>query len=310
MRPLGHYINNPRKLLSVLVVKLNWLFPDAIYLKIRYYLYFGKRLNLKDPKTFSEKIQWLKLYNKKPEYTMMVDKYAVKEYVKSIIGEKYIIPTLGVWNSFDDIDFDSLPDKFVLKTTNGGGNGGVVICKDKKQFNKNQARKRLVQSLGKSIYSTFREYPYKDVPRRIIAETYMQNADDSELTDYKFFCFNGVPHYCQVIADRRTCETIDFYDTEWNHQEFIGLLPVGSSEIKSATQLVSKPTRYAEMLEIAAKLAKGHSFLRVDLYSINNEIYFGELTFFPASGFGVFNPEKWNEKLGEMIEIDANLWNR
>ena len=305
MQSVVTYIRNPKKLLSAMVVKLNWLFPDALYLKIRYYLYFGKRLNLKAPKTFSEKIQWLKLYNRKPEYTMMVDKYAVKKYVKSIIGEKYIIPTLGVWNSFDDIDFDSLPDKFVLKTTNGGGSTGVLLCKNKRSFNKGKARQILELSLKRNIYDTFREWPYKNVHPQILAEELLEFPDNTDLYDYKFFCFNGEPQYCQVISGRNDVMSIDFFDKSWIHQPFHEPKDYPFAQTEPA-----KPVRYELMVSLARQLAKDIPFVRIDFYNLNGNMYFGEITFFPTSGFGGFMPEKWDEKFGEMIEIDANLWKR
>ena len=303
MQSILYYMCNPLYLVKSLVVKFNWLFTDAMYLKIRYYLYFRKRLNLKSPKTFTEKIQWLKLYNRKPEYTIMVDKQAVKDFVKSKVGEEYIIPTLGVWNKPEEIEWDLLPNQFVLKTTHGGGGNGVVICKNKKTFNKQVAIDRLNKSLRSDIYSTLREWPYKNVTKRIIAEKYMVSKKDknllSSLSDYKFFCFNGRPKYCQVIRDRYSKETIDFYDMKWEHQDFVGLNPIA----KFGLAPVARPNNLEKMIFICQELSKSTPFIRVDLYIVDDSIYFGELTFFPASGFGVFSPEEWNLKLGEMIKL-------
>lgn len=276
------------------------IIPDATYLKLRYCLLMGKKLNLKNPTLFTEKLQWLKLYDRKDIYTIMVDKYACKQYVADKIGGEYIIPTLGVWNSFDEIDFDLLPDSFVLKTTHGGGGYGVVICKDKKNFNKKLARKKIMKDLNTNAFAKSGEWPYKNVPRRIIAEQYMENEDGGAcLTDYKFFCFNGEPRYCQVIKDRDTKETIDFFDMEWQHQEFIGLNPIAIH----AVILPNKPQNFEKMQQLACALSKGLRFSRIDFYSINGNIYFGEITFFPASGIGVFTPSYWDKKLGEMIII-------
>lgn len=278
-----------------------WL-PDATYLKLLYRFKMGHRLDLHNPKTFTEKLQWLKLYNRKPEYTTMVDKYAVKEYVASIIGEQYIIPTLGVWDKPEQIDWDSLPDKFVLKTTHGGGGGGVVICRDKATFDRQAAISRLNQSLASDIYRGLREWPYKNVPKRIIAEQFMAPVKASapkDLPDYKFFCFNGEPRYCQVIRDRHSKETIDFYDMDWAHQEFVGLNPVARNGLTP----VARPENLEEMAEICRKLAKDEPFVRVDLYVIDNKKYFGELTFYPASGMGVFTPEEWNGRLGDLLTL-------
>ena len=280
-----------------------WL-PDKTYLQLLYRFKMGHRLDLNHPKTFTEKIQWLKLYNRRPEYTLMVDKYAVKKYVADIIGEKYIIPTLGVWDKPEDIDWDALPNEFVLKTTHGGGSGGVVICKDKKTFDRNKAILTLRDSMNSDIYRSLREWPYKDVKKRVLAEKYMAPKDMVnnpiyDLSDYKFFCFNGEPKYCQVIRDRHSKESIDFYDMNWRHQEFVGLNPIASNGINP----VPRPLLLDDMICICHKLSENMKFVRIDMYVIDNRIYFGEITFYPASGMGLFNPDKWNEELGNQISL-------
>ena len=286
---------------SIVKNYLGWL-PDKQYLSLRYRFQMGYWIDWKNPKTFTEKLQWLKVYDFKPEYTKMVDKYAVKDYVASIIGKEHIIPTLGVWDRVKDIDWDSLPDQFVLKTTHGGGGGGVVICSDKSKFDRKAAEKKLSASMKANVTST-REHPYYKIPKRIIAEKYMAdtsrpNVDD--LVDYKFFCFNGQPQYCQVIRDRHTEETIDFYDMEWNHMPFVGLNPVARNGLTP----VARPEHLDKMQEICRKLAKDKPFVRVDLYVIDDKEYFGELTFYPASGFGVFTPDEWNRKLGDLLDLE------
>ena len=286
---------------SIISNFFRWL-PDATYLKLLYRFRMGHRLDLKNPQTFTEKLQWLKLYNRKPEYTTMVDKYAVKQYVANIIGEEHIIPTLGVWDSPEDIDWGSLPNQFVLKTTHGGGGGGVVICKDKTTFDKTTAIAKLKESMASDIYSGLREWPYKNVPKRIIAEKFMapeKSPAPKDLPDYKFFCFNGEPKYCQVIRDRHTKETIDFYDMDWNHMPFVGLNPVARNGLTP----VARPGNLDEMKEICRKLADSKSFVRVDLYVIDDKTYFGELTLYPASGMGVFTPSEWNDKLGDWLTL-------
>ena len=280
-----------------------WL-PDKTYLQLLYRFKMGHRLDLNHPKTFTEKIQWLKLYNRRPEYTLMVDKYAVKKYVADIIGEKYIIPTLGVWDKPEDIDWDALPNEFVLKTTHGGGSGGVVICKDKNTFDRNKAILTLRDSMNGDIYRSLREWPYKDVKKRVLAEKYMAPKDMVnnpiyDLSDYKFFCFNGEPKYCQVIRDRHSKESIDFYDMNWRHQEFVGLNPIASNGINP----VPRPLLLDDMICICHKLSENMKFVRIDMYVIDNRIYFGEITFYPASGMGLFNPDKWNEELGNLISL-------
>lgn len=297
-------LRNPKELL-LYVVQTSHIadkLDDERYLKLICRLRFGKHFDLSSPKTFSEKINWLKLHNRKAIYTTMVDKYSAKQYVASIIGEKYVIPTLGVWDRPEDINWDELPNKFVLKTTHGGGSTGVVVCKDKKTFDIKSASQRLNRSLRGDIYSAFREWPYKNVRKRIIAEKFMSSCSSdcsSDLTDYKFFCFNGKPVYCQVIRNRHTKETIDFYDMEWNHQNFVGLNPT----VRNGDEPTVRPRCLEEMIEISKKLSSGIPFLRVDLYDIDGNVFFGEMTFFPASGMGVFTPLKWNKTLGDLITI-------
>lgn len=303
MQSLKSYIKSPRTAVASVTQRfLTWL-PDRAYLRLLFWAKMGKKLDLDNPKTFNEKLQWLKLYNRRPEYTRMVDKHAVKQLVAERVGEQYVIPTLGVWDSFDQIDFDSLPDKFVLKTTHGGGGSGVVLCRDKATFDKADARRKLETSLRSDIYRSLREWPYKDVPKRILAEALLEDsalADQvKDLVDYKFYCFNGEPTYCQVIADRRSNETIDFFDNDWNHLPFRGLNP----KCLPAQRPIDKPKNLAKMLEIARKLATGTTFLRVDLYEVNDKVYFGETTLYPASGIGTFTPEEWADNLGKLITL-------
>lgn len=299
-----NYIKKPNLLGISILSRFAPIIPDKQYLKWRFRLEMGYKLNLDNPQTFSEKLQWLKLYNRKPEYTQMVDKFAVKEYVANIIGEEYIIPTLGVWDKFEDIDYDKLPNQFVLKTTHGGGGGGVVICRDKAKFNIENTKSKLEKSIKTCIYKSLREWPYKDVKRRIIAEEYLECIGNTDLVDYKFYCFNGQPLYCQVIKDRNSEETIDFFDQHWRHQEFYGLNPKSNpNAIKQSINDIPRPSNYEIMINIASKLSNNIPFARVDLYNIEGKIYFGEITFFPASGYGVFTPSGWDDKLGNLIKL-------
>lgn len=302
---MDYLIHNKYLFCDSIVKNFLRFLPDKLYISLRYRCQMGYWVNWKHPKTFTEKLQWLKVYNHRPEYTMMVDKYAVKQYVADRIGWQHIIPTLGVWDKAEDINWDTLPKQFVLKTTHGGGSGGVVLCKDKMTFDKNVAIVKLNKSMSSDIYSALREWPYKNVKRQVIAEKFMipndkLNDPTYDLTDYKFFCFNGVPKFCQVIRDRHTCESIDFYDMAWNHQGFVGLNPVARNGITP----VARPEHFDEMKGICKTLSANVPFLRVDLYEINGNVYFGELTFYPASGFGHFTPPEWNKRLGELIQLD------
>lgn len=297
------YLTKNKNLIPLLILhRLSFLFKDKLYLKLLFRFSMGYSLDLHFPKTFCEKMQWLKLYNRNPLYPSLVDKAEVKRYVADIIGEKYIIPTIFVFESVNDLDIDLLPNKFVLKTTHGGGGNGVIICKDKSRLNIDEIKKKLTLSLKADIYKHYREWPYKDVPKKIIAEEYINDDKSSEdLIDYKFFCFDGKALYCQVITNRTEDETIDFYDRDWVHQEFIGLSP----NVHHSEQICEKPINYEEMLYIADKLAISINipFVRIDLYNINGNIYFGEITFFPASGIGQFKPDKWDRILGNMINL-------
>ena len=275
------------------------MLPDWLYLKILFRHRMGYSLNLKKPTTFSEKLQWLKLYNRNPEYTRMVDKAAVKDYVASIIGSEYVIPTIGIWEKPEDIDWDNLPNQFVLKTTHGGGNSGVVICRDKSTFDRQKAIDKLNDSLKSDIYKLWREWPYKNVTKRILAEKYIApNSDTNDLPDYKFFCFNGEPKYCQVISGRDTKMCIDFFDHDWNHQSFHE-----PKDFSFADKELKKPKHFDQMWQTAAKLSKGKPFSRIDFYDVNDCIYFGEITFFPTSGMGGFDPKEWDYKFGEMLTL-------
>ena len=278
--------------------------PDKVYLTYKYYEKFHRLINWKNPRTFNEKLQWLKIYDRKKIYTTMVDKYAAKKYVADVIGKEYIIPTLGIWEKYEDIDFDKLPNQFVLKCTHDSG--GLVIVKDKNTMDRSLIRTKLEQSLKTNYYLEGREWPYKNVPRRIIAEKYMSQSASSgndsdkadELLDYKFMCFNGKVK-CSFVCTERFSKSglkVTFFDRNWNVMPFERHYPKSSVPI-------SKPKSYEKMISIAEKLSKGIDFLRVDLYEINGHIYFGELTFYPGCGYEEFKPEKADLKLGEWIRL-------
>ncbi len=280
-----------------IIQDLSRILPDKMYLKILYKKCTKNKLDLSNPQTFNEKLQWLKLNNRKDEYTKMVDKYEVKKYVANIIGEQYIIPTIGVYDKFKDIDFDKLPNQFVLKCTHDSG--GIVICKNKNNFDKTKARKILNFSLRRNYFYYSREYPYKNVKRRIIAEKYMQDEACKDLRDYKLFCFDGECKLIQVDFDRFKNHRRNLYDLNWNLIEDLSIKYPSDKNV-----IIEKPSNLDEMLEIARKLSKNIPFVRVDLYLINGKIYFGELTFFHGGGYEKFTPEEWNKKLGDMIKIN------
>lgn len=296
---IKYFIKNPKKIAIPLVTHCCQWMPDSMYLKLLFRAVMNKRLNLNNPITFSEKLQWLKLYDRRPEYTKMVDKYAVKKYVADTIGEEYIIPTLGVWDKPEDIDFDSLPNQFVLKTTHGGGSSGVVICKNKKEFDCKDAVAKLKEAMKIDIYKIMREWPYKNVPKRIIAEKYIEPSRDSnDLPDYKFFCFNGEPKYCQVISGRNDTMSIDFFDHNWQHQLFHE-----PKEYPFAKKQPLRPKQFERMWDAAKRLSKSKAFSRIDFYEVGDNVFFGEITFFPTGGFGGFDPEEYDLILGQMINL-------
>lgn len=301
-----YLFTKPSLLATALLIKLSFLFPDRAYLKMMYRLIVGKRLDLDHPVTFNEKLQWLKLYNRDPRYTVMVDKVKAKEYVAGIIGEEHIIPTLGVWDDPDDIDFDALPDQFVLKCNHNSGTG-MCICRDKSKLNIEKVKAELRKGLRQNYFLPGREWPYKNVPRKILAEKFM--VDDmggqaetisrsqlKELDDYKIFCFNGEPKILFVASDRANKVCFDYYDIQLNHLD----LRQGGDNYKGKVRL---PRHFEEMKNLAAKLSAGIPQVRTDFYEIDDQVYFGELTFFDSSGFATFSPEEWDERLGKLIVL-------
>lgn len=281
-----------RILLKILNKCVDFISSET-YLKLKFYIITGRELNLARPSSFNEKLQWLKLNDHHPEYTLLVDKYMVKEYVSKRIGTQYLIPTIGVWDNADSINFDTLPNKFVLKCT--GDSGSVIICKDKKKLDYDCARLSLTKSLGQNFYKFSKEYPYRDVKPRIIAEEYKVDERYGELMDYKFFCFNGQIAIVQLDYDRFAGHKRNLYDPDWN------LLPVELEYPSDRNRIFEKPINYEKMKEIASTLSKGIAHVRIDLYNINGAIYFGEMTFFHGSGFEHFKPLEWDYKLGDLL---------
>lgn len=298
IKKLFDYLFNNRSVLGIILLhRLAFIIPDKMYLKQLFRLKMGYPLDLENPHTFNEKLQWLKLYNRRPEYTQMVDKYAVKMYVANIIGKEYIIPTIGVWDRFEQIDFSVLPERFVLKTTHGGGGGGVTICRNKEHFDVDEAERKLEKSLSIDIYKYLKEWPYKNVKKRIIAEEYIHDNCDG-LKDYKFFCFSGNVKFFKIDFDRFIDHHANYYNRDGK------LLPFGEADLLPVPdKLLDIPQNLSEMIGIAERLSVGIPFLRVDLYNVDGKIYFGELTFFPASGLGRFVPHEYDCVLGDYIKL-------
>lgn len=273
------------------------LIPDKEYLKMNYMVLMNESLDLKSPKTFNQKLQWLKIYDRNPKYTTMVDKLTAKKYVASVVGEEYIIPTLGVWESFDDIDFDSLPNEFVLKATHDSG--GIVICKNKSTFNLEEAKTKLEKSLKHNYFWNGREWPYKNVKPRIIAEKYIESLEKDELMDYKLMCFNG-KHKVTFVCSERFSENglkVTFFDKDWN------VMPYERRYHKRSKTAIMRPKSYEKMIEIAEKLSTNIPFLRVDFYEIQGKLLFGELTFYPSSGFESFVPSGLDQIMGDWLAL-------
>ena len=299
-KKLLRLLSHPRELVYKIVCRYPYLIKDdKKYIEFLWKYRMGYSLDLDNPQTYNEKLQWLKLYNRKPEYTIMVDKYLVKDYVSKIIGEEHIIPTIGVWDRVEDIDFDSLPNQFVLKCTHDSG--GLCICKDKSKLDTSQVKDELRVALSRDFYRYGREWPYKGVKPRILAEKYMVDESGYELKDYKFLCFNGEPRILYIASDRNhpTEDTkFDFFDIEFNHLPFKLGHPNSNKKFR-------KPASYDEMLILARKLSEGIPHVRVDFYEIYGKIYFGELTFYQDCGFARFDPNEWDYALGKMIHLPS-----
>lgn len=277
-------------------LKLSWM-SDSLYLKIQYYLIMGKKLNLDHPLTYNEKLQWLKINNRNEIQTLLVDKYEVKKYVSEILDDKYLIPTLGIWNTFNEIDFDNLPDSFVLKTTHDSG--GVYICHQKNENEIDRMNDFFKKRSKKNYFDSYREWPYKNVKPRFIAEKNMSiNGDNTvPLIDYKFYCFNGQVDCVMVCLDREIGKPkYYFFDKKWQ------ILPYNKHSVES-TREIKKPVNMDNMFFLAEKLSEGFKHVRVDLFEINEEIYFGEYTFYSQSGMDANLYTLPNEKWGKLIQL-------
>ena len=273
-----------------------YILSDKSFIKKIYKHRIGRKINLRNPKTFTEKENWLKLYDRKDEYTMMVDKFAVRDYISEKIGEEYLVPLLGVWDSPKDIDFSKLPNEFVLKCNH---NSDVIICRDKVALDIKKTKEVLQRQLEDDYYLRKREWPYKNVKRKIICEQFMENTDGTELVDYKVWCFNGEPKFIMLNSGRFSEDglKVDMYDLNWRHMDMTdGMSPQAGDRFK-------RPSCLEKMIELSKKLSKGIPFIRVDFNYWNNKLYFGELTFFDAAGLDYFRPVEWDYTLGEWLVL-------
>lgn len=283
---------------SKIKIKFKENMSDEEFIKEKYKESMGKELDLVNPTTYNEKLQWLKINDRNPLYTKLVDKYAVREYVSEKVGEEYLIPIIGVWENFDDIDISKLPNQFVFKCNHDCGS--IIICKDKKTFDFDEARTKLNRALKHNYFYVGREWPYKNVPPKIVAEKYMEDESDRELKDYKIFCFNGVAKFLFVASDRldpKTETKFDFFDMEFKR------LPIKHGHPNSIKK-IERPENLEKMKEIAEKLSKDIPHVRVDLYNINGKIYFGEMTFYHWGGMMPFEPDEWDYKIGDLINLE------
>ena len=301
-RPLFNAIHSliydRRHFVSALCVRFSFLFPNETYLKIMHRLELRRPLDLKNPAAYNDKLQWLKLNYHRPELTMMADKVAVKKYVADRIGSEYVVPLLGVWNHVNEIDWNSLPQQFVLKTNHDGGNFGVVICRDKSRFNVKKAKNRLRASLRRNTFLLGREWPYKNIPRKVFAEEFIRNNSSNDLPDYKFFCFDGNVKLMYIASERQsgTGVKIDYFDEFFNHLDLKQSHP-------NAQTAPRKPDSFDLMKELAEKLSEGFPHVRVDFFEANGKIFFSEFTFFTFGGWAAFHPEEYDYKLGEYITL-------
>lgn len=296
VKKLENYLRHPQKIITKLA-GMGYLpfISDETYLRMRFKQQVGYELDFDEPKTFNEKLQWLKLHDRRPEYTTMVDKYAAKKWVADRIGVEHVIPTLGVWDHFVEIDFDELPDQFVLKCTHDSG--GLVIVKDKSRLDKKAANKKIEKCLKRNFYYAGREWPYKNVPPRIIAEPYLTDESGIELKDYKIFNFDGVPKLIQVDYGRFIEHKRNLYSTDWQYIEAAIEYPTDPEHH------ISKPKNLDDMLELAHKLSAGYPHVRTDFYNIDGKILFGELTLLHGAGFEKFMPPELGLQMGQWLTL-------
>lgn len=291
----------PMNILYYYAIGFNKMIPDKSFLKFIYKVQFGKKLDLQNPQTFNEKLNWLKLYNRNPEYTKMVDKIEVRKYIEDKLGPGYTVPLLGVYESFEEINFDELPEQFVIKTNHDSA--GYAICKDKRTFDFDSAKKKLSKHLSRNYFWMGREWPYKNVKPRLLVEKYMQDGHNEDLNDWKFYCANGTPFLFYTTFERASERglSMNYYNMDGTR------IPVRHCNYPNYDGDLVKPKNFDKMVEIASKLSEGIPFVRVDLYDINNEIYFGELTFFPGCGVEGIIPDSYDKIWGDKIVLPEKV---
>ena len=300
-RKVRTLISKPKSLFVKTLQLLSPMMTDKPYLKLFFPLMTGYKLDLENPQTYNQKLQWLNLNYRNPLLCKLADKHEVKNYVKEMVGEEYVVKSYGVWNSFDEIDFNKLPSQFVLKTTHDSG--GIVICKDKSALDIDKARKKINRHLKKNLFYKYREWVYKNIEPRIIAEEFLVDESKVELKDYKFFCFNGEPKAMFIATGRQAGKTrFDFYDINFNHLDIVQGYP-------QSGRVVEKPQNYDLMVALAGKLSKGLPHVRVDFYNIGGKILLGELTFFHFAGVEPFQPQKWDYEFGSWLDLPTDIVN-
>lgn len=297
-RKISTFLHDPRIILEKIIFSLRPLVTDVVYLKLLFLYRLGYSLDLRHPQTYSQKLQWIKLFDHNPLYTRMVDKFEVKDYVRKLIGDIYVIPNYGIWDSPEQIDWERLPNQFIIKTTHGCASAGNIICKDKKLLDKTAVVKKIRKALKQNTYSKYLEWPYKNIRPRILAEQLLIDHESVTPKDYKFYCFNGVPKVVVIASERYVADHtyFDYFDMNGNHLPFTQ----GGKNNPCTPEL---PTTFEEMKSIAALLSKGIPQVRVDLYSVNGKVYFGEMTFFDSSGFARFEPIEWDYTFGGWITL-------
>lgn len=302
MSKLLTYLRHPKNIGYAFLFHSHSFLPDKLCVRWQYWLYLGRRLNLKHPQRYTEKLQWLKLYYHNPIIPSLVDKITVKDYVSKLIGDEHIIKTYGTWSKFDEIDFVTLPDKFVLKTNHTGGGEGIILCEAKSKLDKEKAKENINRCLGINMYHSSREWPYKTIKPQIIAEQLLETSDGSDLQDYKFYCFDGVPKVLLIASNRFSTHNYNYLDMNFSPLPIVSVCgkPKDVSQIK-------KPNTFEEMKRIAASLSKGFPHVRVDLYEVDNVVYFGELTFFDSSGFDNLSSDAVDLEWGKWITLPEKM---